>query len=107
MLERDDMLAPQMVERLQQHRPLDLAHDLRPESAASWRRSSAALISRSWSSASPMPSSAAQSASGRSRSKTFFIASFKALDVPLLGVGLLRDVLGDQVVDDLVAHSSV
>ena len=31
MLERDEMLAPQMVERLQQHRLLDLAHDLRAE----------------------------------------------------------------------------
>ena len=31
MLERDEMLAPEMIQGLQQHRLLDLAHDLRPE----------------------------------------------------------------------------
>ena len=33
MVERDQMLAPEMVERLQQHRLLDLAHDVRARSA--------------------------------------------------------------------------
>ena len=38
MVERDQMLAPEMVERLQQHRLLDLAHDLGREADGALRR---------------------------------------------------------------------
>ena len=51
-----------------------------------------------------MPSSLAQSASGRSRLSDALGVAVQVRDVPLLGIGLLGHVLGDEVLDHLVAH---
>ena len=78
MLERDEMLAPEVIEGLQQDHLLDLPHGLgrrtRPPCALAF--SSIAFSSRSVISSSAMPSSAAQRSIGRSRPKMRLISSF-------------------------------
>ncbi len=51
-----------------------------------------------------MPSSLAQSFTGRSSVSTSRSAVSSAGDVPLLGIGVLRNVLGDQILDHRMAH---
>ena len=51
-----------------------------------------------------MPSSLAHSASGRSRLSDALGVAVQVVDVPLLRIGLLGHVLGDQILDHLMAH---
>ena len=101
------MLLPVLVEHLQQQRLLRRAHDLRRRCARPSPPScaSTASVMRSRIASSAMPSSLAQSAIGRLRPKMRSTSSCSAGGLPLLGVGLLRDVARDQVVDDLLAHA--
>ena len=97
MLQRDEMLAPQVIERLQQHHLFDLAEQFRPDLGGLRAAfSSTALMSRSSISSSAMPSSSAQSLIGRSSPKMLVDRLGQPFGVPLFGIGLLGDVLGDQ-----------
>ena len=71
MVEIDDVLAPVVVERLQQDRLLDIAHDFGAEIRRRARRRafSTAFRMRSRTSSSAMPSSLVQSTTGRSTPK--------------------------------------
>ena len=66
--------------------------------------SSARVSMRVSISSSAMPSSLAHSSTGRSRSSTRLQLFLQARDVPLLGIGVFGHVLGDEVVDEGVAH---
>ena len=105
MVERDEVVAPEMVERLQDHLFFDVAHRLgriardalvigfvgRLLQALAHFLVGDALFLR-------------PGVDGNVEVELGGDLRFEARDVPGLGIGVVRDVLGDDVVDDVGAH---
>ena len=106
VVERDQVLAP-VAGRWSAAAPASRWRAWsRRRSARPWRPSArrSRRVSRSRITSSSTPSSSAQAATGRLEAEDLADLRGEAVDVPLVGIGLGRHVLGDEVVDHLVAH---
>ncbi len=105
MVERREMLAPQMVERLQQHLLLDRAHQLRPEARRLARHQLVARLGDALADLVVGDAFLRRPVLDRKVEVELLLRRRgQPLDVPLLGVGALGDELVDHLVDDLAAH---
>jgi hypothetical protein len=105
MLERQEMLAPVAVDGLQQHLLLDGAHRLGAVAGDLRRHELVGLLHQAL--ADRLLVDALLVGPLRDRQVDAEIVldlALQLLGLPLVGIGLLGDVLGDEVLDQLVAH---
>ena len=105
MLQHDEMLAPELVERLQEHALLDLAHQIRAKLGGLARGGGIGLFSDALADLLVGDAFFLGPVDDRQvQAENLLDLVLEALGVPLLGIGIGRDVLADKLLDRLAAH---